>query len=341
MAPGEAPRIPIGEHPLVSVVTPCLNNAPFLPRCLASIREQSYDRVEHIVIDGGSTDGTVDLLRREERIRWVSESDGGQTEAINKGWRMAGGEVLTWINADDWLYPGGIESAVTALANAPDAGWVIGRARAQEDGRSRDVPPPKNLSLADLDESNPIAQPGTFITRWALDRVGFLDESEDLEMDLELWYRLLLAGIRPVTIPDMVAGMEIHRGTKTRTRGDRAYATDRGLARLKHGRTVAGSVWLGRAAAYSARDSGATGLAALDEEVTKVIALAENRGYLVSPSAVRAGARTTAASLERNPARRLLYLLAREPWMHRATRRVLAQATAGRLSRRTPSRAST
>src|SRR4051812_47745101 len=108
---------------LVTIVTPCLNPGDRLARCLDSVAAQTHRQVEHIVIDGGSTDGTVDLLRARG-VRFVSEPDRGQTQAINKGFDLAQGEWLGWLNADDELTPTSIELALAALDRTPGAGWA-------------------------------------------------------------------------------------------------------------------------------------------------------------------------------------------------------------------------
>ena len=104
------------ELPLVSVVTPSLNQGRYLEQAIRSVVEQDYPRIEHIVVDGGSTDGiTVEVLRRHLHLRWLSEADAGQAAAINKGFRMAAGTIYTWLNSDDFLLPGAISAAVSAL----------------------------------------------------------------------------------------------------------------------------------------------------------------------------------------------------------------------------------
>ena len=102
--------------PLVSIVTPTFNMARFLPETIESVLSQDYPRIEYIVMDGGSTDGTVDLLRRYEgRLRWISGRDEGQADAVNKGFRLCSGEIFTFLNADDVYYPGAVNAAVRAF----------------------------------------------------------------------------------------------------------------------------------------------------------------------------------------------------------------------------------
>ncbi len=101
--------------PKVSIVTPSFNQARYLPLTLQCIREQDYSGIEHIVVDGGSTDGTVDILRGAPGIRWVSESDQGQVDALNKGFKMCTGDILAWLNSDDTIDRNTVSTAVSAL----------------------------------------------------------------------------------------------------------------------------------------------------------------------------------------------------------------------------------
>ena len=99
-------------QPLVSIVTPCLGGAGFIDRCLASVAAQTFSAVEHIVVDGGSTDGTVEILA-DRRPSWISELDNGQSDAINKGFRLASGGLLTWLNADDQPVSEAVDAVVS------------------------------------------------------------------------------------------------------------------------------------------------------------------------------------------------------------------------------------
>ena len=200
--------------PLVSVVTPCLDPGPRLSRCIESVRNQTYGNVEHVIMDGGSTDGTVKLLRSSSVSRWVSEPDRGQTDALNKGFALCTGELLGWVAADDTLTPTAIEAVVRALAVDCDAGWAYGDVRVDEPGRTWVFRPPPNLSMRDFELNNPLAQPGAFLRREALSSVGPLDESLHFAMDMELWMRLVKRGISGAYVPEILATFEVHRESK-------------------------------------------------------------------------------------------------------------------------------
>src|SRR5262249_50324954 len=125
--------------PSISIVTPSLNQGRFIAATIESVASQSYKPFEHLVVDGGSTDGTLQVLRRYAslaHLRWVSEPDYGQSDAINKGVGMVRGDVVGWLNADDLYYPGALAAIADAFARYPDADVVYGSgARIDEAGR--------------------------------------------------------------------------------------------------------------------------------------------------------------------------------------------------------------
>ncbi len=201
--------------PLVSIVTPSLGQGRFIEDAIRSVLEQDYPHIEHIVIDGGSTDETVDVLERYPHLTWVSEPDEGQADAINKGFRRANGEIFGWLNADDAYLPGAVSAAVEALRRTR-AGLVHGGWRQiDEDGATiRDIQPVPYDHDAELNDRNAVCQPGAFFTREAFEAVGGLDASYRYAMDYELWLRL---GARfPVTHVDAILGAyRLHPASKT------------------------------------------------------------------------------------------------------------------------------
>lgn len=177
--------------PLVSIVTPSLDQGRYLEEAIASVLEQDYPRIEHIVVDGGSTDETLEILERHEHLLWVSEPDDGQAAAINKGFRMAGGEILGWLNADDFYLPGAVSAAVDVLRRTGCALVHGGWRRVAEDGTVlRDVAVVPFEYRRQLESVNVVCQPGSFFTRDAYWAVGGVDESYRYAMDYELWLKL-------------------------------------------------------------------------------------------------------------------------------------------------------
>jgi glycosyltransferase involved in cell wall biosynthesis len=217
--------------PKVSVITPSYNQARFLPETLQSVRSQDYPNIEHIVVDGGSTDGSVEVLRQAPGIRWVSERDRGQVDAINKGFAMASGEVLAWLNSDDTLDPRTVSLAVAALERT-GADMVYGDVEiVDEHGKllkvSHGIPFDYRVLLYGIDY---IGQQTVFFRRELLQHAGPLREEYDNGFDYELWLRFATHG-ELVYVPELRAQIRWHEAAKsvaragvTRTDGDRLRA---------------------------------------------------------------------------------------------------------------------
>jgi glycosyltransferase involved in cell wall biosynthesis len=209
--------------PRISIVTPSFNQAHFIERTILSVLDQCYPDLEYIVIDGGSRDGTIDILKKYEgRLTWISEKDEGQADAINKGMRMAGGEVVAYMNSDDLYEPGTLLRVGRFFAEHPDAHWVTGKCRIiDEHDREvrRLITAYKNFLLRHYSYSlllvtNPISQPATFWRRSLLDDIGYFNKEEHLVMDYDYWLR---SGQRhPLAVLDKyLASFRVHPSSKT------------------------------------------------------------------------------------------------------------------------------
>jgi hypothetical protein len=205
----------VSEIPLVSVVTPSYNSARFLGRTVRSVQQQDYPRIEHIVIDGGSSDGTVDVLHGNPHLRWISEPDQGQSDALNKGFRMANGEIIGWLNADDTYNPRAVAEAVNYLDRHPEATAVFSRCNViDEHDHVHYVLGAPPFSLAgDLLEHR-VPQPATFMRRAALEAVGYLDPQLHYVMDRDLFMKLGYHG-RLDNVDAIWANFRECEGTKT------------------------------------------------------------------------------------------------------------------------------
>jgi len=177
---------------LVSIVTPSLNQGRYLREAIESVRAQTHRPVEHIVVDGGSADETLDVLRGCDDVRWVSEPDRGQSHALNKGFAMATGAILGWLNADDAYLPGAVAEGVAALAPGGLGLAYADVQRVDDDHRNprRIRARPEWDLWTELNDGNGIFSPSVFFTRAAFDAVGGIDESLHLTMDYDLWLRI-------------------------------------------------------------------------------------------------------------------------------------------------------
>ena len=202
--------------PLVSIVTPSLDQARYLQESLESVRAQTYGQIEHIVVDGGSTDATLDILRQCEGLNWVSERDRGQSHALNKGFAMATGDLFGWLNADDAYVPEAVAEGVAALCQSGAALVYADVTRVDDDGvNPRRIRSRPTFDLwTELNLGCGIYSPAVFFTREAYEAVGGLDETLHMTMDYDLWLRI---GRRfPVSRSDAVWGVQrLHGEAKT------------------------------------------------------------------------------------------------------------------------------
>ncbi len=207
----------INNMPLVSIVTPNYNGMPFLKTTIESIRNQDYPNIEHIVFDGHSTDGSVELLKSYPEIKWVSEKDKGQSHALNKGFAIARGEIIGWLNSDDTYTDGAIKKAVNFLLENPSVDmvgtdvniidendFIIGKATGGD------------VNVFDLLKRNLIKQPSLFMKRVVLEKLSGVNEDFHYIMDQEFWVRAFMNGIRFKYLEnECFANFRLIKGTKT------------------------------------------------------------------------------------------------------------------------------
>lgn len=204
------------------MVTPSFNQGRFIEETIQSVLNQDYPHVEYLVIDGGSTDDTLEILRRyDDRLTWISGPDRGQSHAINKGFRMATGEILCWLNADDLYEPGAIRTAVDYLSSHPEVAMTYGLVKVISE--SGDLTEVKTSSKAfDLWSvihwAYGIDQASTFFRRAAIEEVGYLDEDLHWCMDWDLWVRIGTR-FRIANLDTVFASIRMHSSAKTSTGG--------------------------------------------------------------------------------------------------------------------------
>jgi glycosyltransferase involved in cell wall biosynthesis len=205
------------DFPLVSVVIPSLNSARFVRATLESILQQDYPKIECLVIDGGSTDGTLEILKSYgSRIRWISEPDRGHAHAINKGLKMSRGEFLAVLNPDDlWEIPGAVRAAVEYLSAHPDVDCVYGLCGsigAEGNRIGMSYLHEWNLEYAVEYCDHCIPEPASFIRRRALEAVDGFDENLYQKKDHDLWLRISLRGGKIQHIPVLLGHARDTRG---------------------------------------------------------------------------------------------------------------------------------
>lgn len=202
----------------ISVITPSLNQAHFIERTLQSVINQAYSALEYLVIDGGSTDGTLEILKRyETHLSWISEHDTGQAQAINKGLRQARGDIVCWLNADDELTPGALHAVSAYFRHHPEAMLVYGHATAIDDqgrnfGYRSNVKPTNFQEL--VTQGDFIVQPAAFWRAEVLAEIGYLDESLFYCLDYEYWLRITQQ-YAPHYLPVLLAKERFHPQAKT------------------------------------------------------------------------------------------------------------------------------
>jgi len=225
------------DRPTFTVVTPSLNQGQFLERTIRSVIDQGCPNLEYFVMDAGSTDCSVDIIKRyADRIDyWVSEPDGGQSAAINAGWSRGSGEVVAWLNSDDYYLPGSLAAVAAYLQAHQDVMVVYGRGEVVDrQGEVLDQLGEPYSRRTMIMSHNVIPQPAAFIRREALDMVGMLDESLHYVMDMELFLRVGRINA-PRFLDRTLAGMTRHPDAKT-SRGRSGMARERWQVRLRYAR---------------------------------------------------------------------------------------------------------
>ncbi len=176
----------------ISIITPSYNQGIFIEETIRSVQNQDHHDREHIIVDGGSTDGTVEILRRYPHLRWVSEKDRGQSDAINKGFRMADGDIIAWLNSDDWYEPNVFGDVVRYFSEHPDCMILYGDITfADREGKPLFAIKGGTLSYEHLVASpDSMRQPSFFWRRSLIQDYGGVDESLHLVMDFDLFLRI-------------------------------------------------------------------------------------------------------------------------------------------------------
>lgn len=210
--------------PSITIVTPSFNQADFLEQTIQSVLCQSYPNVQYGVIDGGSTDGSRDILEsyRDRLSFLIIEPDDGQTQAINKGLFRAKGDIVGWLCSDDTLEPGALQAIADHFLRHPNDDWLAGACRLiGADGKTKEIIHPggtftlAGVMLRDSDRPFNLPQPSVFWRRSLHDMLGWLDESLHYCMDFEFWLRLIDSGRKPALMNQVLATYRLHEASKS------------------------------------------------------------------------------------------------------------------------------
>lgn len=271
------------DFPKLSIVTPSFNQGQFLEETIRSVFDQRYPNLEYIIIDGGSTDDSVDVIRRyEDRLAyWVSEKDRGQVHAINKGLEKATGDIFAFINSDDVYLPGAFNAALNYFRAHPECEWLCGDTVMFGEGHATELVQavvPESVAQS-LSWAYRAPQPGMFWKRGLLAE-GF-HERWQYDFDHELYVRLLLAGHKCEHLPVPVAAYRLHATSKTVAEGDHQTREFDEIANQYEGQlTGAGRRWC--ASTRLLRQSYAAGQAGRSREAANYLM----RAFLLYPEGV-------------------------------------------------------
>ena len=211
-----------GVFPKITIVTPSFNQGQFIEETIRSVLLQGYPNLEYFILDGGSTDETVSIIKKYEPwlSGWVSEKDAGQSNAINKGWSKATGDIFAWINSDDWYLPNAFFRVVD-LFNTTKCKWLVGSVRdcravnsLIKNFNARPTPLLNLLGRFDYGYH----QPGMFWHREVWEKVGKLDEKLHYSFDHEFWARSLQQGFEPQCSSEYFSGFRYHETSKSKAR---------------------------------------------------------------------------------------------------------------------------
>jgi glycosyltransferase involved in cell wall biosynthesis len=229
-------KITTDMKPLVSIITPSFNQGKYIKETIESVLNQNYSSVEYIVVDGRSTDNTLDILKKyNTKIKWLSEQDRGQAEAINKGIQLTAGEIIAWLNSDDTFLPGAIKNVIDCFLKHPKVKMVYGKSNFIDTaGKIVGRYPTEPFDYRRLAVSNFICQPSAFFKRHAFFDVGGLNPQLHYSLDYDLWIRIT-KNFQVKYIAQFLSNYRLHKTSKTVAYNHALFSHKEGLdTALKH-----------------------------------------------------------------------------------------------------------
>lgn len=209
----------MSHKPSIGLITPSLNQARYLETTIRSVLQQNYAHLQYVIVDGGSTDGSVDIIRKYQNDihHWISEPDEGQSEAINKGLRSTTADVVGWLNSDDLYLPGALHTVGHVFASNPSIQVVLGRTIFTDSHLNiiRACFHPKVFRFFSQRGVFYFNQQSMFWRRELLERIGYLDEDLHTCMDMDLWLRFLRMRARIEIVPQFLSVWRLHEECKS------------------------------------------------------------------------------------------------------------------------------
>lgn len=206
------------KKPKITIVTASYNQALYLDESICSILDQNYSNLEYIIIDGGSTDNSVDIIRKHEKhiTYWVSEPDKGQSDAFNKGFKLATGDFCTWVNSDDILLPGALKKVSRVIETYPEIDWIAGNTLFidTENCITHCSHLPRQSTLLATWGMLSVGGPSTFFSRSIYNRSRGFCRDLFYTMDIDLWWQFYSLGIGYYRIPEYLMAFRIHSMSK-------------------------------------------------------------------------------------------------------------------------------
>lgn len=211
-------------HPKISIITPSFNQGQYLEETITSVLDQNYPALEYIIIDGGSTDSSQDIIKKyENRLSYsIIEKDTGQSNAINKGFRRATGDIIAWLNSDDMYFPDTLHTVASIFKNNPEVDLIYGDVEQfYENGRT-EYYAVKDFEPLDFLSRVSIHQPSVFWRREILNEIGLLDETLHYLMDYDLWMRIFF-NYKTLKVNKLLSRFRIHHQSKTNNNAPALY----------------------------------------------------------------------------------------------------------------------